>query len=555
MSGRTQYLYLSRHNIFYFRIIVTVDTNGCNVKNEYRRSLATRDPALARRLGRAMRACLDECSDVRRVDVMEWPELKQILDQRLLQLIAHEQDHVAKKGPYPIGMEDVWECNALPYQQEVLGDMTSAMLGGSEISTTWVPEFLSTMVNQIIKEHNIDLSASQEQYRQFCEAVLQMNMAFIRERIAINRRARSFGVAQSLPVDNPSRASDISQTLVSKVVDEYCAEMIAGDNWTKKTQDEYQAAYTLFIKVMGDMPIANVDYAVSKHFKSALQRLPTHMTKKPLYRERTIPDILAMQIPKEHLLSITKVNQNVSRISSLFKWAQNNKYVTNNPFTGLKIKEKESASSKRLPFSNEDLVKLFSSKEYQQGNLRNPYYYWLPLLGLYTGARIEELCQLHLDDIYQKDGLLVIDICRSEDTKVKTDSGQRVIPVHSRLIELGLKDYIERLLSSGAKHLFPELKKERDGYSQSASKWFGRYRKRNGVADPKKPFHSFRHTVVDHLKQKHIAKELIAAIVGHKDESITTGLYGKEYEPSSLKPIVEQLIFPINVSTYFDLIK
>jgi len=426
MFSKTQYLYLSRHNIFYFRIIVTVDTNGCYVKHEYRRSLATRDPALARQLGRAMRVCLEECCDFRRVDVMDWPELKQILDQRLLQLIANEQDHVTKKGPYPVGMEDVWECNTLPYQQEVLGEMTSAMLGGSEISRTWVPKFLSTMVDQILKEHNIDLSASEKQYRQFCEAVLQMNMAFTRERIAINRRARSFGAAQSLSADDTASVPAISKTLVSKVVDEYCNEMIAGGNWTEKTQAEYRAAFALFIKVVNDMPITSVDYEVSKHFKSTLQRLPSNMSKKALYKGKTIAEISAIQIPQEHRLSITKVNQNVSRVSSLMKWAQRNGYAQNNPFTGLKIKEKESAISKRSPFTDEDLVKLFSSKEYQQGNLKNPYYYWLPLLGLYTGARIEELCQLHLEDIYLKDGLLVIDICRSDDKKVKTDSGQRV---------------------------------------------------------------------------------------------------------------------------------
>lgn len=301
--------------------------------------------------------------------------------------------------------------------------------------------------------------------------------------------------------------------------------------------------------------MASIDYGVSNFFKSTLQRLPSNMSKKPLYKDKTIDEILAMPIPKEHLLSITKVNQNVSRVSSLIGWAHRHGYIQNNPFTELKIKEKESAISKRSPFTDEDLVKLFSSKDYQQGNFKNPYYYWLPLLGLYTGARIEELCQLHLEDIYLKDGLLVIDICRSDDKKVKTDSGQRVIPVHSRLVELGLGDYVQKLRDKGEERLFPELKKDRDGYSQSASKWFGRYRKRNGVVDAKKTFHSFRHTVIDNLKQKHTAKELIAAIVGHKDDSITTGLYGKKYEPLSLKPIMELLDFTVDVSAYFDLIK
>jgi integrase len=67
------------------------------------------------------------------------------------------------------------------------------------------------------------------------------------------------------------------------------------------------------------------------------------------------------------------------------------------------------------------------------------------------------------------------------------------------------------------------------------------------VASKLKTFHSFRHTVIDFLKQRGEVKEKIAAIAGHKDESITTGLYGKPYESGALVAVIETLDFPIAV--------
>jgi integrase len=90
--------------------------------------------------------------------------------------------------------------------------------------------------------------------------------------------------------------------------------------------------------------------------------------------------------------------------------------------------------------------------------------------------------------------------------------------------------------------VFPELSKQRDGYGQAASKWFARYRERCHV---KTPFHSFRHTFIDELKQLDADQKKIAALVGHKDESMTGGLYGKPYKPEVLYPVICKLKFDI----------
>ena len=91
--------------------------------------------------------------------------------------------------------------------------------------------------------------------------------------------------------------------------------------------------------------------------------------------------------------------------------------------------------------------------------------------------------------------------------------------------------------------LFPEIKRGRDGYGQAVSRWYGRYRKRIGIDDSTKVFHSFRHTVIDQLKQKEVPKEMVANIAGHLDESVTFGRYGKDYKPAVMQQYIEMLEF------------
>ncbi len=88
-------------------------------------------------------------------------------------------------------------------------------------------------------------------------------------------------------------------------------------------------------------------------------------------------------------------------------------------------------------------------------------------------------------------------------------------------------------------------------YSHNASKWFNdRHLKAVGIKHKLIAFHSFRHTVIDQLKQAHTEEPIIKAIVGHKNESITTAIYGNPYSPESLKPTVESLDFEMPAYTF-----
>jgi integrase len=81
--------------------------------------------------------------------------------------------------------------------------------------------------------------------------------------------------------------------------------------------------------------------------------------------------------------------------------------------------------------------------------------------------------------------------------------------------------------------------READGYSNAFGKWFQRFNRDYVTKDKLKTFHSLRHTFTDTLKQAGVQEALIAALDGHKHDSLTMSRYGKAYKP---QPLLEALL-------------
>jgi integrase len=232
-------------------------------------------------------------------------------------------------------------------------------------------------------------------------------------------------------------------------------------------------------------------------------------------------------------------------------------FITVNPADNLQVAVKKRPDEFRDAFDADDLKALFGSKEYRQDGFKRGYQFWTPIIALYTGCRIEEICQLHLDDIIQEDGLWVLDINDDDEKKLKNLSSKRLVPLHPVLgDELNLPAYAESLRAEGHSRLFPNLKQQRDGYSQNVSKWFGRYRKSCGVNSPKKTFHSFRHTFITAMKHKVANISILHELHGHALKGMTITRYGKKYPPRVLyDEAISKLDYkfdlgPLHVSRY-----
>lgn len=553
MVYSSSYLYQSRHQIYYFRAIVPCQSKEGTSQYEYRRSLRTRDIVIARSRGRFLRVYVELYLEGVRYGNMEWSEFKKLLDKTLDDLLRAEKNHISSNGPYPVKAESWWRDNVIKNYKEATEMIALQRMGGHPEEP--IPTYIYRLADDFLKVHQKQVPHSSPDYLKYCEAILLMQIEFCQQRLLLNEEARSFR-AKLPKIEHKIHTDEQISPLISEVAEKFVAEKLKTKSWNDKTKRDNEDTYKLLMRIVNDGPILSVNYAVAQYFKEVLMSFPKNANKMPLYRGKSVDEIRAMKVPENQQLSVRRINAYLRQTSSLFNYALLNGYVEMNPFQGMKIKDNNSAQKKRLPFKDDQLQSLFSSKQYQMGKYLHPHYYWLPILGLYTGARISEVSQLYIEDVYSIDGLWVIDFNEDKDKKLKNDSSPRRVPIHSHIVKLGFIDYVNRLKKKGVDRIFPEIKRGRDGYGQYPSKWFGGYKKRCGIDEGTvRCFHSFRHNVMDFLKQKGVPVSQIQAVVGHKDESVTTGLYGTAYEPKVLVPVVEMLNFNIHVPPYKHLSK
>jgi len=188
-----------------------------------------------------------------------------------------------------------------------------------------------------------------------------------------------------------------------------------------------------------------------------------------------------------------------------------------NPFVGHDLPKgggSETAGQEREMYSRADTLKLHQAAL----NNKDKPLADLISLGWYTGARIEELCQLSKDSVITVDGIQCFDFPKS-----KSKASKRVVPIHPSLLPT-----IDRLLEDTIDtFLIPTESADKYGKrSHAISKAFGRLRTAAGFSKLH-VFHSFRHTVVTELIRADVPEHLAKELVGHETGSVTHDVYSK----------------------------
>ena len=225
-----------------------------------------------------------------------------------------------------------------------------------------------------------------------------------------------------------------------------------------------------------------------------------------------------------------QTTKQMSRLQAFFNWTVANELIERSPAKGLvKKKTRREAKDARHPLAMDDLRVAFGEGYYEQSiGGGKPERFWLPLIALYTGARRSEVGQLLRRDLDEVGGVLCLSITdEGEGQRLKTAASRRVVPVHPHLVDLGLLEYAKALKPG---ELLLPGRQTKAGWGVAASQWFIRAQLRDrGVKDPKKVFHSLRHSVVTALGQAGVREPVTWAIVGHEgNDSTTTSLYDAE---------------------------
>lgn len=151
------------------------------------------------------------------------------------------------------------------------------------------------------------------------------------------------------------------------------------------------------------------------------------------------------------------VNNYLETMSAVFNYGSKAKdrYTDGNPFKGIRLPEGVASERSRI----------FGPNELQQyvillADLHNPEYpemTWLPLIMMFSGMRCNEIAQLYIDDLQEKEGIFLFRITENEtrNQHVKTLTSKREVPIHNTLKELGLLEHVAKMKAAGHQQLFP----------------------------------------------------------------------------------------------------
>jgi integrase len=243
------------------------------------------------------------------------------------------------------------------------------------------------------------------------------------------------------------------------------------------------------------------------------------------------------------------VKNRVDVIRALFNYALDNGIVEpayGNPAKGLKVATPADPAGRRMPYSDEDAKTILKATRRETGAKR-----WLMWLLLFTGARLDEVCQLTKADIKQDPSLVrelgpeagwYLDIhhgAPGEGRRLKNLGSARRVPVHQQVIDEGFLEYVTGLPEGT---LWPDLRPDAFGSrGGTATKIIGRWVRSLGIMDKRKVLHSARHRMALKLREADgINRDVAEAILGHAPVGVH-GQYGGAPSLLTMRKAIDKL--------------
>lgn len=231
-------------------------------------------------------------------------------------------------------------------------------------------------------------------------------------------------------------------------------------------------------------------------------------------------------------LALSTVNKLLAKLCACINWARLNGHISHDYTKGLKVKGVESS---RRAFSEDELSKVVVTIT----NERELNKKLFGQLAVITGARCGELTQLTREDIVEVEGAgLCIDINDTGEKTLKTKASARIVPLIDGAQGFSLKEFREFVAEVPAG--VPVFSMSRD----VASKWFNEKVLPNALPDRTGDLvlHSLRHTLATLLKQAGVSESVAQDVLGHANQSITFGLYGKAKSVGLMREALEKTL-------------
>jgi integrase len=383
---------------------------------------------------------------------------------------------------------------------------------------------IDIQIDDVLSAFQINLDPHSAAYRELGLALLRAHVRALR---AIQQRLAGEPIETPPVPQVGAPAAPTGETLSAAL-----------EGWKRErerptaTLAEYERAVRLFTELHADLPIAQMKRSHARQFREALQEVPRTRTGKLL--KAPLPELAewGRKHPEAQKINPGTVNKLLGGVQAIAIWARDKGGMVPDdvqwadPFSRMRL---EVDDSDRAPFEPDELQAIFSSPVFAKGERptggKGEAAFWLPLLGLFTGARRGELASLRPSDVAHDPAIEAVSIYITTDRKagkrLKNRQSERAVPLHPELIRLRFMDFVAGQAKARGKDawLFPQIAPDTTGV-KDWSKWFSRYIRAHKVKDTAKVFHSFRHGFIDALRAANVGEELNTALVGHGDGSV-----------------------------------
>jgi len=421
-------------------------------------------------------------------------------------------------------------------------------------------------VDRLLAENNVRLDEGDAAYGLLC-GLIARGMAEAtrrsRDRLLGNHSARHHdpafeGVGPDAAAPHTPQGARLT---LAGLVDEYMSEP-QQQAVTGKTRAGRLAMFRVLTAILGgETLVADVGRQDARRVRDTILALPPNSMKR--WPDLAPEQAAAMARERgERPMSTTMSNAYLSNFASLFRHAVRERGLPSNHFDGLRVKSRGPGPRyRRLPFTREHLRAIFDQPLYRgcvddlQGydkpgpNVVRGDRFWSFLIALYAGLRMEEILQLAVEDIERRDGVWCFVVRRGGDgdKRVKTEAGERLVPVHGELRRCGFLDYVAEMRRRDERSLFPRLPVGRWGSrSDKFSKWAGRFLHKAGVKDGRRSFHSLRHNFRDAMAEGGVSRDAVLALGGWSSGH-TSDIYGGGLRPRTLLREISKVRYDLDL--------
>ncbi len=395
----------------------------------------------------------------------------------------------------------------------------------------------------LLKEHGLPESASNA----LAYGILEANVRVFEE-----AQRRTYGRSPVVLLPEPPTPAPAALPapivaapvgpLFSVLLPKYIDLAVKEKGWRGQSLAQNKATFAMFQEVCGDLPVTAYTRTMLSNFYDTLRALPALYSKDRRWRGLPLKEVVAASkdddVPR---LTMKTVKRHFSALGGFFTYAKRHGHVTgDNPAHGFEFPKKGRAKKGRKMWEGEKLRKLFQSPVWTGSHptvrskpgsaiIRDDKY-WLPLLGVYHGNRLEEFAQLRREDVKCGDGVWYLHIHGEGDRQIKNEQSARRVPLHPELERLGFLTYVRDTAPKPNDMVFPLLKPggpdKKLGYY--FTKWWTNYRKAIGLYEPGLDYHSFRHGVTTKLYAAGVARDVVDELTGHEGEGTSQRVYKHE---------------------------